>query len=192
VYPDIYNVYNAIDGLRPEDIRVIILGQDPYHEPNQAHGLSFSVPNGVPLPKSLKNIYKEMSSDLGVRPPTSGNLSAWKKQGVLLLNTVLTVRKGKANTHRNYGWEVVTAAIIDAVLDASQNKVVILWGAQANESFRPLYAEHKRTGTVKNIKVIVSPHPSPLSAYRGFFGSKPFSKTNEYFQKLNEPPIIWA
>lgn len=183
VYPPPKFIFNALDSLPVENVKVIILGQDPYHGPGQAHGLSFSVPNGVPLPPSLQNIYKELQSDLGLPVTKIGNLTRWTEQGVLLLNATLTVRAHQAGSHQNKGWEIFTDAIIHRLADYKPNLVFILWGNYAQ----------KKASFVDNTKhlVIKSPHPSPLSAYNGFFGSKPFSKTNDYLVSKNILPINW-
>lgn len=183
VYPPAKFIFNALDSLPVAKVKVVIIGQDPYHEPGQAHGLSFSVPNGVALPPSLQNIYKELESDLGKTSPNSGNLEHWVKEGVLLLNATLTVRAHQAGSHQNKGWEQFTDAIIHHLADAKEHLVFILWGN---------YAQRKGAfiDTEKHL-VIKSAHPSPLSAYNGFFGSKPFSKTNEYLEENEITPINW-
>ncbi len=186
IYPSQNNIFNALNSVAPEDVKVVILGQDPYHEPNQAHGLSFSVQDGIALPKSLINIYQEMESDLGITPAKSGNLQKWANQGVLLLNSVLTVENHLANSHKNQGWEQFTSKILRTVLDTPQPKVFILWGKQAADTFDSIYKNEK------NVYIIKSAHPSPLSAYRGFFGSKPFSKTNQYLKANNISEIDWS
>ena len=183
IYPARENIFNAIKGLDPKDVKVVILGQDPYHEPGQAHGLSFSVESG-PLPKSLQNIYKELKSDTGTIR-NSGNLSDWKEQGVLLLNTVLTVREHEANSHKDKGWESVTLQILRTVLNTNTPKVFILWGNQAKDLFYHVYCRQPNT------RFISSTHPSPLSASRGFFGSKPFSLTNQLLVQMGSSPIMW-
>ena len=189
VYPELHNIFNAINGLAPEDIKVVILGQDPYHEPGQAHGLSFSVPDGQPLPPSLRNIYQELYSDIGIQR-TSGNLEDWKQQGVLLLNTILTVRAHQANSHKDKGWEDVTSAILRAVINTKKDKVFVLWGTQAYNTFQNASKDANITDTSR-VHVLRTAHPSPLSAYRGFFGSKPFSTTNDILTKNNRTPIKW-
>ena len=171
--------------MAPEDVRVVILGQDPYHEPNQAQGLSFSVNDNVSLPKSLINIFTELHNDIGCNIPKSGNLSKWADQGVLLLNTVLTVREHEANSHKGKGWENFTEEILKVVLEQPQPKVFILWGKQAEDTFFKVYKSQP------NVMFIKSAHPSPLSAYRGFFGSRPFSRTNGYFRKRRLKEIDW-
>ena len=185
IFPTQDNIFNALKSIDPKNVKVVILGQDPYHEPNQAHGLSFSVQDGVPLPKSLINIYTELQNDLGITPAKSGNLQKWANQGVLLLNSVLTVENHLANSHKNQGWEQFTAAVLKVVLNMAQPKVFILWGKQAKDTFYSVYDGES------NIKVITSAHPSPLSAYRGFFGSKPFSKTNQYLAEHHIQLIDW-
>lgn len=185
IFPARENIFNALHAVSPNNVKVVILGQDPYHEPNQAHGLSFSVQEGVPCPKSLINIYNEMHTDLGIAPSTSGNLQKWANQGVLLLNSVLTVENHLANSHKNQGWEQFTAEILKVVLNTAQPKVFILWGKQAQDTFYSVYNGES------NIEVISSAHPSPLSAYRGFFGSKPFSRTNQYLSEYHIKEIDW-
>jgi uracil-DNA glycosylase len=164
-------------------VRVVILGQDPYHGPGQAMGLSFSVPNGVKLPPSLQNIYKELSSDLGTAPPTTGDLTHWASQGVLLLNSVLTVRAHQAASHQGKGWEQFTDAVLQAVNNKPEHVVFILWGGFARKK-KALLDASRHT-------IIESAHPSPLSAYAGFFGSKPFSATNNALLTHGQPPIRW-
>ena len=163
---------------------MVILGQDPYHGPNQAHGLSFSVRCGIAPPPSLQNIYKEMSSDLGTHPPAHGNLENWAKQGVLMLNSVLTVEHGKAGAHVGKGWERFTDAVINQLNSARNNLVFVLWGRKAQQ-------KGSRVDPHRH-KIIMSAHPSPLSAYNGFFGSKPFSKANNYLATHNISPINWS
>jgi uracil-DNA glycosylase len=183
VYPPAKQIFNALDSLPVDKVKVIIIGQDPYHGPYQAHGLSFSVPDGVRQPPSLQNIYKELESDIGVSRPASGNLERWVHEGVLLLNATLTVRAHQAGSHQNKGWEKFTDAVIHHLADTKTGLVFILWGnyAQKKGSF---------IDSAKHL-VIKSAHPSPLSAYGGFFGSKPFSKTNEYLLAQKKPPINW-
>lgn len=183
IYPDMYHIYSALELTPYEEVKVVILGQDPYHGPNQAHGLSFSVQPGVKTPPSLMNIYKELQADLGYAPVSHGFLESWAKQGVLLLNTVLTVRNGQAYSHRGQGWENLTDAIIKKLNERDKPIVFILWGKPAQEKI-------KMIDTNKHI-IIKSPHPSPLAAHRGFFGSKPFSKTNLALEQLGEAPINW-
>ena len=176
--------YFAALNLTPfEKVKVVILGQDPYHGPGQAHGLCFSVQNGVPPPPSLQNIFKELQSDLGLEIPEQGCLENWAKQGVLLLNSVLTVEQHKAASHQKQGWEEFTDAVIHHLNVERQNLVFILWGSYAQK--KGALIDRKRH------LVIESPHPSPLSSYRGFFGSKPFSKINKYLQEHSQEPIDW-
>lgn len=183
IHPDMYHVYEALELTPYEEVKVVILGQDPYHGVNQAHGLSFSVQPGVKTPPSLVNIYKELKNDLGIEPVHHGNLVTWAKQGVLLLNTVLTVREGQAYSHRGKGWEQLTDAIIEKLNERDKPIVFILWGKPAQEKM-------KMIDKSRHI-IITAPHPSPLSAHRGFFGSKPFSKTNDALLALGETPIDW-
>lgn len=183
IYPDMYHIYEALKLTPYEEVKVVILGQDPYHGPNQAHGLAFSVQPGVNLPPSLRNIYQELQADLGIVPVQHGHLTAWAKQGVLLLNTVLTVRAGQAYSHRGHGWEQLTDVIIQKLSQRQTPMVFILWGKPAQQKIKLIDTTHH--------VIIQSAHPSPLSAYRGFFGSKPFSKTNEALQKFGLAPIDW-
>ncbi len=184
IFPKGSEWFHALDATPLEQVRVVILGQDPYHGEGQAHGLCFSVREGVRPPPSLINIYKEMKSDLGLEPPSHGNLEAWAKQGVLLLNSVLTVEAGLAASHQGKGWERFTDAVIRLVNDQPRPVVFILWGA---------YAQRK-AGFVDRQRhlVLASAHPSPLSAHNGFFGSRPFSKTNEFFVSQGQEPIDWT
>ncbi len=183
VYPPPKQLFNAFT-LTPFDrVKVVIIGQDPYHGPHQAHGLAFSVPEGIAVPPSLVNIYKELASDLGIAHTDSGNLEDWATQGVLLLNSSLTVRAGEAASHRPLGWEQFTDAVITLVSRQREHVVFILWGAHAIAK-RSLIDEAKHL-------VLTAPHPSPLSAHRGFFGSKPFSQTNAYLVAHYETPIAW-
>ncbi len=183
IYPNMYDLFNAIHLTAYKDVKVVILGQDPYHGKGQAHGLSFSVQKGIATPPSLQNIYKELKSDLGCFIPNNGFLEKWAKQGILLLNTVLTVEEGKPNSHKGIGWEIFTDKIISILNDKNDPIVFILWGknAQSKESLI----------TNKSHLVIKSPHPSPLSASRGFFGSKPFSKTNLFLKSVGKEEIDW-
>ena len=183
VFPKAENVFKALELTPFDQVKVVILGQDPYHGDNQAHGLSFSVQKGIALPPSLLNIYKELESDLGIPVAHSGDLTAWAKQGVLLLNTVLTVRAHEANSHRGQGWEIFTDAVISSLNQASHPIVFILWG-------RPAQEKEKLITNPKHV-VLKSVHPSPLSAYRGFFGSKPFSKANAFLEATGQTPIDW-
>lgn len=188
VFPAPENVFHALRRTPLDSVRVVILGQDPYHGAGQAHGLSFSVPSGVKHPPSLANIFKELASDLGREPPASGDLSGWADQGVLMLNTVLTVEEGQAHSHRGKGWEPFTDHLIRCV-DARENPAVfVLWGKPAQTKQRLFErASAKRTSST----VICGPHPSPLSAFRGFFGSRPFSQVNAALEAQGEPPIDW-
>ena len=184
VYPPSTDIFNAFAFTPLEHVKVVILGQDPYHEPGQANGLCFSVHKGIRIPPSLVNIYKEMSSDLGCPAPENGDLTGWARQGVLLLNTVLTVRAHVANSHRGIGWEEFTDAAIRVLADQDRPLVFILWGTPAR----------RKKALIHNPKhlIIESPHPSPLSASGGFFGSRPFSKTNDYLVRCGLTPIDWA
>ncbi len=183
IHPDMYHIYEAFEWTPFSKVKVVILGQDPYHGPNQAHGLSFSVLPGVAIPPSLRNIYKELYSDLGIKPVNHGYLEKWAKQGVLMLNSVLTVRNGQAFSHQGKGWEKLTDEAIKKLSERPMPVVFILWGAAARK--KAALIDRK-----KNI-IIESPHPSPLSANRGFFGSRPFSKTNAALEALGETPIDW-
>ena len=183
IYPQVQDIFNALNYTAYTDVNVVILGQDPYHGPNQAHGLSFSVKPGQSIPPSLSNIYKELNNDLGYYIPNNGYLKKWAEQGVLLLNTVLTVRSGEANSHKNKGWEHYTNKIIGLLNEKMSPTVFILWGnnSQAKQSLltNPIHL------------IIKSAHPSPLSAYRGFFNSSPFSTTNNFLISVGKKPIDW-
>ena len=183
VYPDMYDLYNCFRFTPLAELKAVILGQDPYHEPGQAHGLCFSVKAGVQLPPSLKNIYKEIYSDLGIKEPDCGDLTKWAKEGVLLLNTTLTVREHRANSHAACGWAWFTDSVIKLLSDKTENTVFILWGGNAR-SKKPLIDRQKHL-------IIESAHPSPLSAYNGFFGSRPFSRCNDYLVAHGKQPIDW-
>ena len=183
IYPDKYDIFNALHYTSYKDVKVVILGQDPYHGPNQAHGLSFSVSPGGKIPPSLLNIYKELNSDLGCYIPNNGYLKKWADQGVLLLNTSLTVRAGEANSHKNKGWEIFTDKIISLINEKTDPVVFLLWGNNA--------INKKKLITNKQHLILSSTHPSPLSASRGFFGSKPFSKINKFLISVNKAPIDW-
>ena len=183
VFPPREEIYTAFDLTPFENVKVVILGQDPYHGEGQAHGLAFSVNDGIKLPPSLRNIYKELEDDLGIKRH-SGSLKDWAREGVLLLNTVLTVDESQANSHRGLGWEVFTDSVIEAVSDYLEGVVFILWG-------KPAQSKIKLIDTTKH-HIIQSVHPSPLSAYRGFFGSKPFSQTNDYLVSQGLKPIDWS
>lgn len=183
IHPDMYHIYEAFEWTPFSKVKVVILGQDPYHGLNQAHGLSFSVLPGVKIPPSLRNIYLELQSDLGITPVNHGYLEKWAKQGVLLLNSVLTVRDGMAYSHRGKGWEQLTDAAIVALSKRPTPVIFILWGKAAQDKI-------KLIDQSRNV-IIMSPHPSPLSASRGFFGSKPFSETNEALIAMGQTPIDW-
>ena len=183
IYPDMYDIFNAMHYTPYDKVKVVILGQDPYHGPRQAHGLSFSVLPGVEPPPSLVNIFKELESDLGCTIPNHGCLRHWAEQGVLLLNTVLTVREYQANSHQGIGWEEFTDHIITLLNQREEPMVFLLWGRPAQRKQSMI--------TNPNHLVIASPHPSPLSAYRGFFGSRPFSKANDFLRKHGMEPIDW-
>lgn len=182
IYPSANDLFNAFKLTDFKDIKVVILGQDPYHGEKEAMGLSFSVRRGVRTPPSLRNIFKELKDDLNITR-TDTDLSDWAKQGVFLLNTVLTVEKDKANSHKEIGWEIFTDYVISQIDEKLDNVVFILWGRQAREK--------KKIMSNKNNYIIESAHPSPLSAYHGFFGSKPFSKTNNYLEEHNKKKINW-
>lgn len=185
VYPPKEALFSAFLLTPPETVRVVILGQDPYHEPGQAHGLAFSVKEGVKLPPSLVNIYKEREADVDVPVCQSGDLTSWAKQGVLLLNTVLTVERGKANSHKDFGWQAFTDDVVSSIAKLPQPVAFVLWGTQAQKKAAVAAASaYPRL-------VIQSPHPSPLSSYRGFFGSKPFSRINDFLTANGEVPIRW-
>lgn len=183
IYPKQEDIFNALNFTPLEQVKAVILGQDPYHGAGQAHGLSFSVLESIKIPPSLRNIYKELAEDIDFDIPTHGNLQKWAEQGVLLLNSVLTVEASKANSHRKKGWEDFTDAVIRVVNDECKNIVFLLWGSPAQ----------KKTKFVDRKKhlVLEAPHPSPLSAYRGFFGCKHFSKANEYLEKNGRNTIDW-
>lgn len=183
IYPKESNIFAAFNLTPFDNVKVVIIGQDPYHGPGQAHGLSFSVPRGVKIPPSLVNIYKELKDDLGITPPDHGHLESWARQGVLLLNNVLTVEDGKAGSHHGQGWEKFTDKVIEILNQKKENLVFILWGAPAQ----------KKAAAVDTKKhfILKSVHPSPLSSYRGFFGSKPFSQTNEFLKAQGLKEIDW-
>lgn len=183
IYPDMYDLFNCFRYTPVDKLKAVILGQDPYHEPRQAHGLCFSVREGVPLPPSLQNIFKEIESDLGIKEPNCGDLTKWANEGVLLLNTTLTVREHMANSHSKCGWAWFTDSVIKLVSDTCENVVFILWGGNAR-SKAPLIDGRKHL-------ILQCAHPSPLSAYNGFFGCKFFSKTNEYLTLHGKAPINW-
>ena len=183
VYPEMHNIFNALRYTPFSKIKAVIIGQDPYHGPNQAHGLCFSVLPGIEPPPSLLNIYKELQSDIGFQPPAGGTLTAWAEQGILMLNTVLTVRRGQAGSHRGHGWETFTDHVIAKLNNKQTPVVLLLWGSPAAKKAEiitnPLHLKLK------------APHPSPLSAYRGFFGCRHFSKTNEFLIQNGLEPINW-
>ncbi len=184
IYPPMQDIFNAFKLTDYNDVKAVILGQDPYHGKGQAHGLCFSVKQGIKPPPSLINIYKEQKSDLGIdQPMDSGDLTKWTKQGVLMLNTVLTVREASPNSHKGIGWEQITDKVIKLLNDREKPVVFILWGANARAK--------KNLITNKNHLIIESAHPSPFSAYSGFFGSRPFSRTNEFLVKNGQSPIDW-
>jgi uracil-DNA glycosylase len=184
IYPPGDLIFNALDSTPFERVRVVILGQDPYHGPGQAHGLCFSVRNGVDLPPSLRNIYREIAEDLGCRPSASGNLQRWAQQGVLLLNAVLTVERGRAGAHQGKGWERFTDRVVAELNDHREGLVFMLWGSYAI----------KKGAVIDRSRhlVLTAPHPSPLSAHRGFFGCRHFSQANAWLEKRGEQPIRWA
>lgn len=184
IYPTQENIFNALKLTPFDQVKVVILGQDPYHGPKQAHGLSFSVQHGIEPPPSLKNIFQELKSDLGLPIPTHGNLEKWAQQGVLLLNTSLTVEAGKPQSHGNIGWEKFTDKVIKALNDHKEGVVFLLWGSHA-----------QRKGEIidpKKHKILTAPHPSPLSAHRGFLGCRHFSKTNQLLREMGKTEIDWS
>jgi uracil-DNA glycosylase len=183
IYPNADDIFNAFHFTPLSKVKAVILGQDPYHNVGQAHGLSFSVKPGIDIPPSLVNIYKELHDDLGCYIPNHGHLEKWARQGVLLLNTVLTVRAHQANSHQGRGWEQFTDAVINAINQQDRPIVFIMWGRPAQQK--------KKMLTNKKHLILEAPHPSPLSAYRGFFGSRPFSKTNEFLKSHGIEPIDW-
>lgn len=184
IYPPMEDIFNALQTTSYQDTKVVILGQDPYHKKGQAHGMAFSVQKGVPVPPSLQNIYKELQDDLGLPIPQTGYLMPWAHQGVLLLNTTLTVRERSPMSHKDIGWEIFTDAILSLLNQKDEALVYILWGAHARSKKRLL-------NNPKHL-ILEAPHPSPLSAYRGFFGSRPFSKTNKFLEENNLRPIDWS
>ena len=183
IYPKAENVFNALNLVKFEDIKVVIIGQDPYHQPGQAHALCFSVEDGVKLPPSLLNIYKEIEAETGKKSQTNGNLTEWAKQGVLLLNSVLTVRESQPNSHKNKGWEKITGKIIDLLNKREDPVIFLLWGANAQEIGK---------GIDRNRHYVLScAHPSPLSAFNGFFGCGHFTKVNSILKELGKSEIVW-
>lgn len=183
IYPDMYDIYNALKFTPYNDVKVVILGQDPYHGEGQAHGLCFSVMPGITPPPSLKNIYKEIEDELDVPPHENGDLTDWAKQGILLLNTVLTVRAGMANSHRGAGWEIFTDKVISLLNEREKPIVFMLWGNNAKSKAALITRPHHL--------ILTAPHPSPLSAYAGFFGCGHFKKCNEFLISTNQEPINW-
>lgn len=184
IYPSMYDIFNSMKRTDFDNVKVVLLGQDPYHNEGQAMGLSFSVPSGIDIPPSLVNIYKEINAELGIKPKNSGDLTGWAEQGVLLLNAVLTVRAHQANSHKGKGWEYFTDSIIKKISDEKEGVVFLLWGANAR-SKKPLIDSNKHL-------ILECAHPSPLSAYNGFFGCGHFIKTNEYLVKQGKTPIDWS
>ena len=184
IFPQASLIFNAFNSTPFEDVKVVILGQDPYHGDNQAHGLAFSVQHGVKLPPSLQNIFKELVDDIGCEFPKSGDLSHWAHEGVLLLNTLLTVRKSEPFSHKDRGWERFTDQVIRTLSEKRENIVFILWGAPAQKKASLIDA--------RKHCILKAPHPSPLSSYRGFFGSKPFSTANHYLESKAIMPIEWC
>ncbi|MCR5020674.1 uracil-DNA glycosylase [Ruminococcus sp.] len=184
IYPNMYDIFNALKYTAYEDVKVVIIGQDPYHGEGQAHGLCFSVKRGIMPPPSLQNIFKELQNDVGFRMPDNGELTDWTKQGVLLLNAVLTVRAGQANSHRGMGWEKLTDAVISKLNEREKPIVFMLWGRNAKEKQKLI--------TNKNHLVLTAAHPSPLSAYNGFFGCRHFSRANEFLTQTGQEPIDWS
>lgn len=182
IYPSTDDVFNALQLTAPHQVQVVIVGQDPYHGQGQAHGLSFSVQRGTRIPPSLRNMYTELHDDLGIPIPIHGNLEAWAKQGVLLLNSTLTVREGQAGSHAGQGWETFTDAIISHLGSQQQHIVFVLWGAHAGKKISLIQQHHS---------IITSAHPSPLSAHRGFLGSRPFSQVNRALDDHHQPQINW-
>ena len=183
IYPPGARIFAALDSTPFDRVKVVILGQDPYHGPGQAHGLCFSVPHGIPVPPSLVNIYREIERDLGIAPPRHGCLDAWAGQGVLLLNAVLTVERGQAGSHQNKGWEYFTDACIEALDREREHLVFLLWGSYAQAKGRLIDGKRHR--------ILKAPHPSPLSAHRGFLGCGHFSSTNQYLEETGQTPIDW-
>ncbi len=188
VFPPRGSRLAALEATSLEDVRVVILGQDPYHGPGQAHGLSFSVPDGVKQPPSLVNIFKELESDLGIERPQTGNLTKWAEQGVLLLNNTLTVEAGQAGSHAGRGWDAITDAAVQAVAETGAPTVFILWGSHA----RKKAGRVRGLGSGEHHLILSSPHPSPLSAHSGFFGSRPFSQANAFLERNGRGVIDWS
>lgn len=184
IYPNMYDIFNALRATSFENTKVVIIGQDPYHGPGQAHGMCFSVKKGIEPPPSLKNIFTELENDVGIQPPQHGQLTCWAEQGVLLLNTVLTVREGQPNSHKGKGWEIFTDRVIELLNEKQATIVFLLWGANArNKAACITNPQHVK---------LFAPHPSPLSAHRGFFGCHHFSKANEILRQAGLEPIDWS
>lgn len=183
IYPDMYDIFNALKYTSYKDVKAVIIGQDPYHQPGQAHGLCFSVKKGVAIPPSLQNIYKELYADLGIPPAKHGQLTSWANQGVLMLNSVLTVREGKPNSHRPIGWEIFTDKVIEILNGHEKPIVFLLWGANAKRKAQLIT-------NPAHLKLEAA-HPSPLSAYNGFFGCRHFSKANKFLEDNKMTPIDW-
>lgn len=183
IYPNMYHIFNALKYTAYEDVKAVIIGQDPYHQPGQAHGLCFSVMKGVKTPPSLVNIYKELYSDLGIKPASHGFLESWAQNGVLLLNAVLTVRDSQANSHKGKGWEIFTDRVIELLNEREKPMVFILWGANARAKAKLI--------SNPNHLIIEGAHPSPLSAHNGFWGGKYFSRTNDFLISTGQEPIDW-
>ncbi len=184
IYPNMYDIFNALKYTSYSDVKAVMIGQDPYHGEGQAHGLCFSVKRGVDVPPSLKNMYKELETDIGFKAPNHGELIEWAKQGVLMLNAVLTVRSGEANSHKGMGWEKFTDRVIELLNEREKPIVFLLWGGNARRK--------KELITNPNHTVLEAAHPSPLSAYNGFFGCRHFSKTNEILKETGQTPIDWS
>ncbi|MGI5960254.1 MAG: uracil-DNA glycosylase [Massiliimalia sp.] len=184
VYPDMYDIFNALKYTAYQDVKVVILGQDPYHGPGQAHGLCFSVKRGVKAPPSLMNVFAEIQSDLGIQPPSHGELTSWTRQGVLLLNTVLTVREHSPNSHKDIGWQIFTDRIIELLNQREKPIVFLLWGANAKSKTALI--------TAPQHKILSCAHPSPFSARNGFFGCRHFSKANAFLAEHGMTPIDWS
>lgn len=183
IYPDMYDIFNALKYTSYSDVKAVIIGQDPYHGPGQAHGLCFSVQKGVAVPPSLQNIYKEIYSDLGIPPADHGYLKKWADSGVLLMNTVLTVREGQANSHRGMGWEIFTDRVIELLNQREKPIVFLLWGGNAKQKLRLI--------TNPSHLILQAAHPSPLSAFNGFFGCRHFSKADQFLEEHGMTPIDW-
>ncbi len=184
IYPNMYDIFNALKYTSYSDVKAVIIGQDPYHGPGQAHGLCFSVQKGIAIPPSLQNMYKELYSDLGIPPANHGYLKKWADNGVLMMNAVLTVRGGQANSHRNMGWEIFTDRVIELLNNREQPIVFILWGNNAKQKMKLI--------TNPKHLILQAAHPSPLSAFNGFFGCKHFSKTNDFLINHGIAPIDWT